>query len=77
MSDWLPSLLRKGRPGYPRRERLAAESSEEREARLQSRRERLAAESSEEREARLQTRRERLAAESSEERDSGQATVAA
>ena len=55
------------------RERLAAESAEEREARLlqlsASQCERLAAETAEEREARLQSRRERLAAETAEERE--------
>ena len=46
------------------RDRLAAESPEEREARLQQMRDRLAAESPQEREARLQQMRDRLAAES-------------
>ena len=52
------------------RDSLAAESPQEREARLQQRRDRLAAESPQEREARLQQMRDRLAAESPEERDS-------
>ena len=48
------------------RDRLAAESPQEREreARLQQMRDRLAAESPQEREARLQQMRDRLAAES-------------
>ena len=51
------------------RDRLAAESDEERETRLQRMRDRLAAESDEERETRLQRMRDRLAAESDEERE--------
>ena len=57
----------------PRRDRLAAETEEEREARLQQMRVRLAAETPDEREARLQQmstyQRERLAAETEEERE--------
>ena len=51
------------------RDRLAAETVEEREARLQYMRDRLAAETVEEREARLQYMRDRLAAETEEERE--------
>ena len=51
-----------------RRDRLAAETFQEREARLQQRRDRLAAETSQERQARLQQRKDRLAAETSQER---------
>ena len=55
------------------RDRLATESVEEREARLQQmstrQRERLATESAEEKEARLQQMRDRLATESAEERE--------
>ena len=51
------------------RDRLAAETEEEREARLQYMRDRLAAETEEEREARLQQMRVRLAAETPEERE--------
>ena len=55
------------------RDRLATESAEEREARLQQMRDQLAIESVEEREARLQQmstrQRERLATESAEERE--------
>ena len=55
------------------RDRLATESVEEGEARLQQmstrQRERLATESAEEREARLQQMRDRLATESAEERE--------
>ena len=53
------------------RDRLAAESPQEREARLQQMRDRLAAESS----ARLQQMKDRLAAESPQERERGQATA--
>ena len=55
------------------RDRLAGESAEQREARLQQMRDRLAAESAEQREARLQHMREqmrdRLADESAEQRE--------
>ena len=51
------------------RDRLASESADEREARLQQMRDRLAAESADEREARLQQMRDRLATESAEERE--------
>ena len=64
------------RPGYSkdrRRDRLNAESTEERQVRVQQRRDRLNAESPEERQARLQQRRDRLNAESAEE--TGQATA--
>ena len=48
---------------------MAAESTQEREARLQGMRDRLATKSTQEREARLQRMRDRLAAESVEERE--------
>ena len=51
------------------RDRLTAESPEEREARLQQMRDRLAVESPEERDTRLQQMRDRLTAESPEERE--------
>ena len=58
-----------------RRDQLNAESTEERQVRVQQRRDRLNAESPEEGQARLQQRRDRLNAESAEE--TGQATAKA
>ena len=51
------------------RDRLAAETPDEREARLQQMRDRFAAETPDEREARLQQMRDRLAAETPSERE--------
>ena len=52
------------------RDRISAQTDQEREARLQAMRDRISAQTDQEREARLQTMRDRISAQTDQERES-------